>query len=114
LKIAIIGSRSLSATDSEIFENLPCSLSEITEIISGGARGIDKSVERFAKNHGLKMTVIKPNYLKYGKSAPIIRNRQIVESADYVLMFWDWRSAGTKNVLTLCIKTGKPFRTVRR
>ena len=43
-----------------------------------------------------------------GRSAPLRRNRQIVEYADLVLLFWDGSSHGTRHVLELCRTLSKP------
>ena len=63
MKIAIIGSRGLSGN---IDAYIP---KETTEIISGGAIGIDKCAEEYAKKNNIKLTVIKPNYKEFGRRA---------------------------------------------
>ena len=44
----------------------------------------------------------------YGRAAPIVRNKQIVEYADEVIAFWDRRSKGTLSVIQYCKKTNTP------
>jgi hypothetical protein len=102
MKVAIIGSRSLVVGDLYKYISDECD-----EIVSGGAKGIDKCAEDFAYKHNLKLTVILPQYSCYGKAAPLIRNRKIVDYADEVVAFWDRLSKGTKNVIDYCSKTGK-------
>ncbi len=104
MKVAIIGSRNLFIED--FTKYIP---PKTTEIVSGGARGIDKCAEKYARQRNLKLTVFMPDYDKYGKSAPIIRNREIVNYADSVVAFWDGKSSGTKNVIDVCKKLGKTF-----
>ena len=53
---------------------------------------------------------ILPDYPHYGHSAPIRRNAEIVELADYVLIFWDGTSPGSRNVIQRCRDTGTPYR----
>ena len=73
MKVAIIGSRS------SIIDNLESYLpGEITEIISGGARGIDTCAKEFAITSKIKYTEFLPEYNKYGKGAPLRRNLQII------------------------------------
>ena len=97
MKVAIIGSRSL------VIDNLESYLpGEITEIISGGARGIDTCAKEFAITNKIKYTEFLPEYNKYGKGAPLRRNLQIIEYADYVLAFWDGISHGTKYGINRC------------
>ena len=71
MKIAIIGSRNLEVGNLEKY--LP---DNVTEIVSGGAIGIDTCAENFAKQNGIKLTAFKPEYEKYGRGAPLKRNLQ--------------------------------------
>lgn len=66
MKAAIIGSRSL--TEINIEDYLP---SEITEIVSGGAKGIDTLARKYSEKHGIKLTEFLPNYKRYGRGAPL-------------------------------------------
>lgn len=105
MKVAVIGSRGLSVKD--LGKYLP---ENTTEIVSGGARGVDTSAKEYAKEHGIKLTEFLPEYEKYGKVAPLKRNVTIVEYADVVLAFWDQKSRGTKFVIDQCKKTGVPVK----
>lgn len=103
MKTAIIGSRNLTIDNLE--EYLP---QGTTEIISGGAKGIDTCAEELANRLGLGLTVIRPDYQRYRKGAPLKRNDEIVSQADTVLAVWDGESRGTKYVIDKCQKLGKP------
>lgn len=105
MRIAIVGSRNLNITNLEQY--LP---NDVTEIISGGAKGIDTSAREFAIKNNIKLTEIFPEYEKYGRAAPIKRNDLIVNAADIVFAFWDGNSRGTKYVIEYCKKTNKPIR----
>ena len=107
MKLAIIGSRNIQIDDLS-----PYIPSDCDEIISGGARGVDTCAAEFARDHGLKLTEFLPEYDKYGRAAPIVRNRAIAQAADEVLAFWDGSSRGTKSVIDFCKKTSKPCRVV--
>ena len=105
MKTAIIGSRKLK-TD-VINEYVP---DGTDEIVTGGASGIDACAEEYAKQNGIKLTVFQPNYKRYGRGAPIIRNMEIVEYADCVVAIWDGASRVTKNVIDECRKKGADVR----
>lgn len=91
MKLAIIGSRNL------VVENLEDYIPEnVTEIVSGGARGIDTCAKEYAIRNGIKLTEFLPEYSKYGRVAPLKRNEQIAEYADEALVFWDGLSRGTQ------------------
>lgn len=97
MKVAIIGSRTLQVKNLEQY--LP---QEITEIVSGGARGIDTCAKNYAVEHHIQLTEFLPNYREYGKSAPLKRNLEIIRYADIVIAFWDGKSHGTKFVIDNC------------
>ena len=102
MKLAIIGSRGLRVEDMGLY--LPTG---VTELISGGAKGIDTCAREYALSHDLKLTEFLPDYQRYGRAAPLVRNREIVAYADQVLAFWDGRSPGTKDVIVQCKKQKK-------
>ena len=102
MKVAVIGSRNLAIDN--ISDYLP---NETTEIVSGGAKGIDTAAREYANANSIKFTEFLPEYSKYKKGAPLKRNLQIIEYADEVIAFWDGKSKGTKFVIDSCNKTGK-------
>ena len=101
MKVAVIGSRGLIVND--LGKYLP---ENTTEIVSGGAKGIDTCARNYALSHDLKLTEFLPEYNKYGRGAPLKRNLQIIEYADVVIAFWDGKSRGTKYVIDNCKKQG--------
>lgn len=102
MKLAIIGSRKIQDFDLSLV--VPTSTAEI---ISGGAKGVDTIARRFAEERGIKLTEFLPEYSKYGKSAPIIRNKMIVNNADAILAIWDGTSKGTAFTIDFAKKKGK-------
>ena len=110
MKLAIIGSRSLSGFDKNIIlRHIPA---ETTDIVSGGAIGVDALAEEIAQELGLNFRKIEPDYEQYGKNAPIERNKQIISAAVKVLAVWDFRSRGTAYTLAKCIEMRVPVRIV--
>lgn len=105
MKIAVIGSRGLTVNN--LGRYLP---KEITEIVSGGAKGIDTCAKEYAQANNIKLTEFLPEYEKYGRSAPLKRNLQIIDYADLVLAFWDGKSRGTKYVINNCKAKNKKVR----
>ena len=103
MKVAVIGSRGLQVDRLEDY--LP---EGVTEIMSGGARGVDTCARNYALSHGLTLTEFLPEYNRFGKGAPLLRNIAIIEHADLVLAFWDGRSKGTKFVIDYCKKRNIP------
>ena len=105
MKVAVIGSRNLKVDD--LGKYLP---EGVTEIVSGGARGVDTCAREYALANKIKLTEFLPEYDKYGRGAPLRRNITIIEYADLVLAFWDGSSHGTKYVIDNCKKRGVPVK----
>ncbi len=105
--ITVIGSRNIRSFNFDaVFEELPQS------IITGGAKGIDTLAEQWATTHNIPVHIFKPEYNRYGKAAPLIRNKTIIELADYVLAVWDGKSRGTKFGIEYAGKLGKKIQIV--
>lgn len=83
-------------------------------IVSGGAEGIDKCGEFFALDiktmDGTEIAVkqFPADWDKHGKSAGVIRNKQMAEYADMLLLIWDGESKGSANMKLEMKKLGKP------
>lgn len=105
MRVAVIGSRGVEdgLTD-RIRKHLP---PYTTEIVSGGAKGVDQAAKAVARELGIPLREFLPDYDTYGKRAPLVRNDQIIDYADMVLAFWDGDSHGTKYVIGECLKRGK-------
>ena len=107
MKTAIIGSRDL------IIEDLSPYMPEgTTEIVSGGARGIDACAKRYATENNINLTEFLPQYNKYERNAPLKRNLEIIEYADRIVALWDGKSRGTKFVIDGCKKLNKSITVI--
>ena len=91
---------------------------KITEVITGGARGIDTVAFRTAEAVGIRNLLFLPDREKFpGKlivKAFQERNRQIVDSCDVLLAVWDGSSHGTRNTLAYARKVRKPAFLIQR
>ena len=105
-KVAIVGSRDYPRLDRvrEYVTGLPAE----TVVVSGGARGVDRTAQRAAEERGLSIQVWPALWDAHGKRAGYLRNRLIVETADRIVAFWDGQSKGTKHTIDLAIAAGKP------
>ena len=100
------------------------------EVVSGTAKGADSLGEEFAikNNLGLKSFPAPwydienrrstelgttKNGGKYWKSAGFVRNKQMAEYADALIVFWDGKSKGTKSMIDLAKKAGLKIRIKR-
>ena len=107
MRLAVIGSRNVKSID--LAQYIP---EGVTEMISGGARGVDTFAAAYANQHGIPLTIFLPDYRRYGRGAPLRRNLLIIERADLVLAFWDGKSTGTKFVIECCNQRKIPIRVI--
>ena len=108
MRLAIIGSRTCPPID------IAAHLKYIPDtIVSGGAIGADTYAKEFAIKHNLKLIEFLPDYEKYGRKAPLVRNKLIVEECDCLIAFWDGKSRGTKFTLDYAKELGKPTKIVQ-
>lgn len=83
-------------------------------IISGCAKGADYLGSKFALNHNCKLIQMPARWDKFGKSAGIIRNKEMLNylkenkntSYVFVVAFWDGKSRGTKNMISITQEAG--------
>ena len=108
MKVAVIGSRGITKVNLEDF--LPEST---TEIVSGGARGVDTCARKYATEHSLILTEFLPDYEHFGRGAPLRRNIEIIDYADLVLAFWDGKSRGTASLIACAKELNRPLRVKR-
>ncbi len=110
MKIAVVGSRNLFLTEFQLTKYL----SDAKEIISGGAKGVDMCAADYAKRNNIKLIEFLPKYERYGRAAPIIRNKEIVDYADKILVFWDGNSKGALSVIKYAKKVNKPCEVIEK
>jgi len=108
MTLAIIGSRDCLAVDiGKYLDEMP------DAIVSGGAKGADTYAREFAIKKGIRLIEHLPDYGKYGRAAPLVRNRLIIDDCDKVLAFWDGKSRGTKQTLDYAESKGKPVKIIQ-
>lgn len=106
MKVAIVGSREVDLSRLSWLEALVPK--DCTAIVSGGARGVDQMAWEIAQRKGITCIELLPDYGRFGRRAPLIRDREIVKEADLVLAVWDGASHGTRYVMEQCRKTHTP------
>lgn len=112
--ILITGSRNLDLKfKPEVYKILNQALLDHLsfQIIDGGALGPDSWANEWAKDNQVETKIILPEYKKFGKKAPLIRDEQMVKLCDEVIAFWDGESHGTKYTISLAKKLNLPIYT---
>lgn len=108
MKVVIAGSRDITDYGILLKAIKECPF-EITEVISGRARGVDTLGEKYAEDCSLKLHLFPADWKKYRNAAGPIRNAQMAEVADAVLCVWDGVSPGTKDMMNQARKRGLPL-----
>jgi hypothetical protein len=85
----------------------------ITEIVSGGARGVDTLGEQVAATFNIPVKVFPADWGTHGKAAGPIRNQQMAEYADALIAVWDGNSTGTWNMIKQAEKRKMRVHVVR-
>jgi len=115
MKVIIAGSRTI--TDyAEVVKAIEQSGYNITEIVSGGAKGVDTLGERYAEDHGLDCSVYiaqwknlnadgalikEGRFGKYNAKAGLDRNIEMAKYADALIAVYDGYSRGTKHMISV-------------
>lgn len=114
MRIAIIGSRNFN--DYQLLKDKLSLLNQqnkITLVVSGGAKGADTLGEKWAIENNVERLIFKPNYDLFGRKAPLIRNKEIIDNVDYVIAFWDGESRGTMYAVNYAKQKGIKGRLVK-
>lgn len=105
MKTIIAGSRAIDS-NIPVCEAIEESGFQITEVVSGCARGVDLYGELWAKNHGIPIKKFPAEWDRYGNGAGPIRNSQMAAYADALVAVWDGKSTGTANMIVKARKCG--------
>lgn len=72
---------------------------QISEVVSGGASGVDALGERWGHENMLPVTRFPADWGKHGNAAGPIRNREMASYAHALVAIWDGKSRGTSNMI---------------
>ncbi|MGF6139018.1 SLOG family protein [Pseudomonas laurylsulfatiphila] len=114
IKLVIAGGRDfndMQLLKSTLNDNYLKFGSEI-EVVCGMARGADMLGFNWAKEVGAEIHEFKADWDGLGKSAGYRRNEDMAKFGTAVLAFWDGKSKGTKHMIDLAKKHGKPLKVV--
>lgn len=82
-------------------------------IISGTASGADQSGERFANEFNIPLEKYPADWDKHGKKAGYIRNEQMAEIGDVIIIFWDGVSKGSQHMINITKEKKKLLKIIR-
>lgn len=102
MKLIIAGGRNYKFTKEDI-EALN-DIQYVDEVVSGGAPGADGCGERWATARGIPVRRFLADWKRYGRGAGPIRNREMAQYADAVVLFPGGR--GTESMYQEAARAG--------
>ena len=91
-------------------------LSKVKEdiiIVSGTAKGADLLGERYAVEHNYQIVYFPANWRLYGAGAGPIRNKEMAEYGDSLILFWNGVSKGSADMLKKAEAKGLKTRIIK-
>jgi hypothetical protein len=105
MKVIIAGSRNL-VDIKDVEDAIKTSGFEITEVVSGAAKGVDHNGEVWAKKNGIRVKQFHANWNKHGRTAGYVRNQEMADYAEGLIAVWDGESNGTRDMIRRARKLG--------
>lgn len=105
MKTIIAGSRTIE--DKEALEKTIQQAGwDITEVVSGTCRGVDVMGEEWGRENNVPVKPFPADWLTYGRTAGELRNRDMANYADGLILLWDGKSPGASCMLREANKAG--------
>lgn len=98
MRVIIAGGREIEDYDA-VSRAISDSKFDVSLVVSGGCRGVDRCGERWAKAHGVPMRRYRADWANHGKAAGPIRNFDMASNADALVLVWSGMSPGSANML---------------
>ena len=105
MKTIIAGSRTINSPEI-VAEAIIESGFDITEVVSGTARGVDSVGEQIARDFGIPVSRFPADWYVFGKIAGVMRNKEMAKYADAAIVVWDGSSKGSANMIAEAKKAG--------
>lgn len=103
MRVVIAGSRSITNYQ-DVLDAVEYAIEQgviPTVVISGTAGGVDTLGEQFAAEFNIPVERFPADWKQYGKRAGYLRNVQMAEQADAVIVVWDGVSKGSQHMINI-------------
>lgn len=88
-------------------------ITDSPELVCGMAYGADLTAYSLWSGTGMVIHKFPADWARLGKRAGYKRNQEMGEFADAAVCFWDGKSKGTKHMIDIMNKLGKPVYVIR-
>ena len=113
MRVVISGSRTINDKDL-VWKSLDKSKFNITELVSGGAQGVDSLGEKWACSNNIPIKIYRPDYsISNPRYAPLLRNQKMAEYGDALVAIWADGSRGTAHMIGCMEKLHKPMEVTK-
>ena len=82
-------------------------MDDFDSIIHGNVEGVCLITEEWAKENNIRCEGIDPDWNKFGRSAGVLRSKEMVKKCDKGIAIWDGISKGTYHEINFLIKANK-------
>ena len=79
---------------------------QVTEVICGGAAGVDTLGAKWANEHQVPLQYFLADWTTHGRAAGPIRNTEMALAADALVLVWDGKSRGSADMLNKATAKG--------
>ena len=86
---------------------------DVSQVLSGGAPGVDRLAVRWAREHRIPVRIFYPDWIGLGRRAGPVRNEWMAEEADALIALWDGRSRGTRHMIATARRSGLRLHVAR-
>jgi hypothetical protein len=106
MKVIIAGSREIENVNVDAAVTASGFRGEIDEVVSGGALGVNRAGEDWAVLSHIPVKLFAADWARFGKSADVKRNEEMVEYADALVLIWNGKSTGIRSLRDTAIRHG--------
>lgn len=110
MRVVVAGSRTIRSRQpyTRLCEILDPLIDKITELVSGGAPGMDLLGEKWGKARGVPVKRFLADWDKHGKPAGVIRNGDMgaYAAGGLLVALWDGQSRGTADMIRKAVRHG--------
>lgn len=108
IRIAVIGSRffdGIELVSTYLDENII--MHNNLTLISCGSGSVYNVTKDYSNTNKIKFLDLKVKWRLYGRESRPIRNRELIEMADRIIVFWDGECKDTRSIITDAKRQGK-------
>ncbi len=105
MKVAIVGKKDCRARESQLVGLL----TNAEELFIDKNCSIGAWAKGYAKTHRIQLTEFFPNYEKYGRAAPLLMNKEMIERADKIIILFDGNAKGSLSAIHYAKRAHKEY-----